>query len=261
MGSTGPGPVFLARLKIETEPAGRGYHLLMKKATLTTIVRFLLRVLTRSEYVGLENVPAQGAVIIAINHLSQVDTPMVLVQPARKDITALVTDKYQKFWFMRWFVNTAEGIWIDRDRADFGAFRSGTEALKAGFALGIAPEGTRSKDAKLQAGKPGVVLLAMKSGAPIIPVAITGTEIAFHEIFRLRRPVIKVRFGKPFTLPPLDRDNREAALQRMTDEIMCRIAVMLPESYRGAYANHPRLKELEQAPEEVLPSTASRKKL
>lgn len=233
----------------------------MKRDTLARIVRFLLHTLTRTEYVGLENVPREGPLLITLNHLSQVDTPLLMAQPARPDITALVTDKYQQFWFMRWFVNTAEGIWIDRDRADFGAFRSGTEALKAGFALGIAPEGTRSKDAKLQAGKPGVVLLAMKSSAPIIPVAITGTEIAFHEIFRLRRPVIKVRFGKPFTLPPLDRDNREAALQRMTDEIMCRIAVMLPESYRGVYANHPRLKELAQAPEQVLPPTASRKKL
>lgn len=230
----------------------------MKKATLTKIVRFLLRALTRSEYIGLENIPTSGAAIIALNHLSQVDTPLLLAQPVRADLTALVTDKYQKFWFLRWFINTAEGIWIDRDRADFGAFRSGIEALKAGRPLGIAPEGTRSKSGMLLPGKPGVVLLAIKSGAPIVPVAITGTETTFRDIFRLRKATITARFGKPFTLPPLDRDNRDAALQAMTDEIMCHIAVMLPESYRGAYADHPRLQALLQDPESVLQRNASR---
>ena len=233
----------------------------MKKATLSKIVRFLLHTITHSEYVGLENIPKQGGVIFALNHLSQVDTPLLMVQPVRPDITALVTDKYQKFWFMRWFITTAEGIWIDRDRADFGAFRSGIEVLKAGHPLGIAPEGTRSQDIGLLPGKPGTTLIAVKSGAPIVPIAITGTENAFQQLGRLRRPHLTARFGKPFHLPPLDRENRDEAMQRMSDEIMCRIAVMLPESYRGVYKNHPRLLELLQNPEEVLQKDASRMRL
>ncbi len=233
----------------------------MKRDTLARIVRFLLHTLTRTEYVGLENVPREGPLLITLNHLSQVDTPLLMAQPARPDITALVTDKYQQFWFMRWFVNTAEGIWIDRERADFGAFRAGIEVLKAGRPLGIAPEGTRSKGEGMLPGKPGASLIAIKSGAPVLPVAITGTESAFHDIFRLRRPKIVARFGKPYVLPPLDRDNRDAALQRMTDEIMCRIAVMLPESYRGVYKDHPRLRELLQDPGALLPKDASRVRL
>lgn len=233
----------------------------MKKSTLTRIVKFLLHHLTRTEYVGIENMPRQGGMIIALNHLSQMDTPLMLAQPGRGDLTALVTDKYKKFAFLRWFVESAEGIWIDRDRADFGAFRSGIEVLKAGKPLGIAPEGTRSKTAKLLPGKPGVNLLAMKSGAPIMPVAITGTEHAFRMIFTLRKPHMVARFGKPFHLPPLDRENRDEALQRMTDEIMCRIAVMLPPEYRGAYEHHPRLLELLKDPEVVLQKDASRVRL
>lgn len=233
----------------------------MKRDTLARIVRFLLHTLTRTEYVGLENIPGEGPLLVTLNHLSQVDTPLLMAQPARTDITALVTDKYQQFWFMRWFVDTAEGIWIDRERADFGAFRAGIEVLKSGRPLGIAPEGTRSKGEGMLPGKPGASLIAIKSGAPVLPVAITGTENAFQDIFRLRRPKIVARFGKPYVLPPLDRENRDAALQRMTDEIMCRIAVMLPESYRGVYKDHPRLKELLQDPEAVLQKDASRVRL
>lgn len=239
----------------------RGVLTYMKKSTLTKIVKFLLHHLTRTEYVGLENVPQEGAMIIALNHLSQMDTPLMLAQPARSDLTALVTDKYKNFAFLRWFVETVEGIWIDRDRADFGAFRAGLDVLKTGRPLGIAPEGTRSKTAQLLPGKPGVNLLAMKSGAPIMPVAITGTEHAFRMIFTFRKPHMVARFGKPFHLPPLNRENRDEELQRMTDEIMCRIAVMLPPEYRGAYEHHPRLLELLEDPEVVLQKDASRVRL
>ncbi|HEX9011876.1 MAG TPA: lysophospholipid acyltransferase family protein [Anaerolineaceae bacterium] len=230
----------------------------MKRATLEKIIRFLVHHLTHTEFVGVENIPEEGPVIIATNHLSQIDTPLLMINPGRPDITALVTDKYKQFAFMRWFINTAEGIWIDRDRADFAAFREAIEALKKGMVVGIAPEGTRSREFQLQQGKPGTILLALKTDAPIVPVAISGTETGFEKIFRLQKPTFVVRFGKPFHLPPIGRDNREEAMQQMTDDIMARIAIMLPESYRGYYADHPRLKDLEKHPDEVLPATASR---
>ena len=109
--------------------------------------------------------------IIATNHLSLVDTPVLFDNPRRPDITALVTTKYMKYPFVKWFINSGEGIWIDRDTADFGAFRKAVEALKRGWAVGISPEGTRSHDGQLQEGKPGAVLLALRSNVPIVPVA------------------------------------------------------------------------------------------
>jgi len=214
----------------------------MKRYTLQTLVRWLVKGLTHSEYIGIENIPTEGGVIFATNHLSQLDIPLLFVNPVRRDITALVTTKYQKHWFIKWFCKTAEGIWIDRDIADFGAMRAASHALQEGKALGIAPEGTRSRTAQLLPGKPGMVLLALKTNAPILPVGITGTENAFRLLARLRRPHIRVRFGPQFNLEPLTRDNREQATQRYLDEIMCRIAALLPEEYRGAYRDHPQLK-------------------
>jgi 1-acyl-sn-glycerol-3-phosphate acyltransferase len=216
----------------------------MKRATLQSIVRGLLTGLALVEFSGTEHLPAQGGVIVTTNHMSQLDTATLFINPGRTDITALITDKYQKYFFFKWFVKTAGGIWIDRTKADFSAFRAAIDVLKKGQAVGIAPEGTRSTTAQLLEGKPGTVLLAIKAGVPIVPVGIYGSENAFNEIFSLKRPHIHACFGPAYTLPPLDRENRDVALQWATDEVMCRIAAVLPQQYWGFYASHPRMKEL-----------------
>lgn len=208
----------------------------MKRETLQSIVRLLVRHLTRTEFIGIENIPASGGVILAINHMSHLDTPVVFINPRRPDITALVTTKYQERPLIRWFTETAEGIWINRDIADFTAIRKASDALEQGLALGIAPEGTRSKTAQMQAGKPGTIMLALKSGAPIVPVGITGTEDALKKLARLHKPHITVRFGEAFRLPEFPPRHRSEELQRWTDILMRRIAALLPESYRGFYA-------------------------
>jgi len=207
----------------------------MKKGTLQHIVRFLIKTLTFSEFFGIENVPKEGGVILAINHMSHFDTPLMLVNPARPDITALVTTKYKEKLFVSWFTNTAKGIWINRDIADFSAIRKAAKALNKGLALGIAPEGTRSKNGQLQAGKPGTLMLAVKTGAPIVPVGITGTETTLRDLAHLHRPRLTVRFGEPFTIPPLEPGSRSQDLKKWTRELMLRIAALLPESYRGIY--------------------------
>lgn len=208
----------------------------MKKSTLQRIVRILVKVLTRTEFIDIENIPASGGVILAINHLNYLDTPVVFVNPRRPDITALVTTKYSEKRLIQWFTDVAEGIWINRDIADFNAIRKASEALSKGLALGIAPEGTRSKTAQLQEGKPGTVMLALKSGAPIVPVGITGTEDALKKLMRLHRPHITVRFGEPFTLPEFPPHHRSEELKKWTEILMRRIAALLPERYRGIYA-------------------------
>ncbi|MGD0709443.1 MAG: lysophospholipid acyltransferase family protein [Anaerolineaceae bacterium] len=216
----------------------------MKRAALQRLIHFLLKTITRTEYVGAECVPAEGPVIIATNHLSLVDTPVLFANPSRPDITALVTTKYLQYPFVKWFINSGEGIWINRDTADFGAFRQASEALKHGQAVGISPEGTRSLDGQLQEGKPGAVLLALRSNVPIVPVGLTGTEHAIEDFKHLRIPHLVAHFGPAFTLPQLGRDERMGELKRYTDEIMCRIAALLPEQYRGFYRYFPRVKEL-----------------
>jgi len=215
----------------------------MKRETLQNFVHFVLKNFSHTQYLGLENVPTSGGVILATNHLSRLDIPILFDIPTRRDITALVADKYKTYPFFRWFCLTAGGIWLDRDKADFAAFRQAAEALAQGRSLGIAPEGTRS-DGELLEGKAGTVLLALKAGVPVIPVAIYGSEQAVADWKHFRKPRMTCSFGKPLNFAPLDRENRDAGLAAYTTEMMCQIAVMLPEKYRGFYARHPRLLEL-----------------
>ena len=216
----------------------------MKSHRLRSIISWLMKRLTRTTFLGVENIPLEGGVLIACNHMSRIDIPVLFLTPNRPEMTALVTTKYLKYPLLRWFIVTAEGIWLDRDIADFSAFRQAVEALQKGKALGIAPEGTRSQTAQLLEGKPGTALLALRTGVPIIPVAISGTEDSVEKLRHFKRPVLTAEYGKPIHPPKLDRSDRAGQLDRLTTEIMCQIAAMLDEKYRGFYSGHPRLKEI-----------------
>jgi 1-acyl-sn-glycerol-3-phosphate acyltransferase len=176
--------------------------------------------------------------------MSRADVPILFGMPVRDDVIALAGDSYKKNPLFKYFIETTHCIWIDRNSADFAALRAAVACLKNGNVLGVAPEGTRSRTAQLIEGKPGITLIAERTHSLIVPVALAGSESTFTKIFTLRRPHITVRFGKAFELPPMQRGNREAWLKTSTDEIMCRIAALLPAQYHGFYANHPRLKEL-----------------
>jgi 1-acyl-sn-glycerol-3-phosphate acyltransferase len=193
---------------------------------------------------GIENIPHQGACLLTGNHLGIIDGPLIFCLIHREDATGLVALKHKKNPFIRFIVDWAGGIWINRSRTDFSALKKAYHHLNQGGLLGIAPEGTRSDTHGLIEAHPGVAFLADKADAVILPVVTTGSENALGKMFTLQRPRIHVCFGLPFTLASLDRENRDASLQRNTDEIMCQIAALLPESYREVYADHPRLREL-----------------
>lgn len=216
----------------------------MLRKILHKIVRFLLFVVCHTDVYGEENMPRTGSGLVASNHLGTLDAPLVFGVFDRQDITAMVAKKHQKSLIYRFLFNTVGGIWLNRDEADTQAMRLALEHLEKGGLLGIAPEGTRSKTGALIPAKTGVAYLASRANVPIIPAAITGTYRAVWNVLKFKRPHIAIRFGEPFTLPPVDRKDRTLGLQRNTDEIMCRIAAMLPPEYWGVYAEHPRLKEL-----------------
>lgn len=209
-------------------------------------VHLIVRLTTRLHIIGIENIPKDGALIVASNHLGRLDAPLVYVVLVRRDITMMVAEKYKEVAFFRWLVKALDAIWVDRFNADLVAMRESLNRLKKGGILVMAPEGTRSPTGALIEARPGASYLASRSGVPIIPVAVTGTEdsnVVAH-LKRLRRVPVFGRVGKPFTLPPLKSNDKEAELKRNTDEIMCRIAAMLPQEYRGVYADHPRTLEL-----------------
>jgi 1-acyl-sn-glycerol-3-phosphate acyltransferase len=211
---------------------------------LRSVFRWLFRHFARLDVAGLENAPLAGGLIIAVNHLGRLDAPLIFALMDRDDTTALVADKYKNHRFFAWLVRIVHGIWLNREESDVRALREARDFLKAGGSLGIAPEGTRSHTGALIRAKTGAAYLADKAGVPVIPVAMWGTEDAYEQLYRLRKPRIFIRFGKAFNLPPLERARRDEMLRGNTDEIMCRIAAMLPERYRGVYQDHPRLVEI-----------------
>jgi len=207
-----------------------------------------MKLIAHIEVRGLEHLP-EGNAIIAANHLGRLDTAVLMAVIDREDIIMPIAEKYKNHPIFGALGRAANGIWLNRFEADYSALRQILERMEQGGLLVIAPEGTRSKTEALQEGKMGVAFLASKSGYPVIPVAVTGTEdrLVVQNLKRLRRLRITATAGEPFTIEIPKGRGREEAMRRATDEIMCRIGAMLPEKYRGVYAEHPRLKELLKA--------------
>jgi 1-acyl-sn-glycerol-3-phosphate acyltransferase len=210
------------------------------------LIRFLFNLIARVEVRGYENLPKDSSFVIATNHLGFVDVPIAFYALDRWDMFVLIAEKWGKIDLVRWVGKYFNFIFIDRFNPDIKALRKVISLMESNNILVIAPEGTRSRTGALIEAKPGVSYLATKLNRPIVPVAITGTEDKnlFGNLKRLRRSHITLTAGQVFSLPPLPRENRDEVLKRYTDEIMCHIAALLPDTYRGVYADHPRLKEL-----------------
>jgi 1-acyl-sn-glycerol-3-phosphate acyltransferase len=199
---------------------------------------------SRVELKGKENILMQGAVLVVTNHLSYADPPLIYITMRRPDMVVLAADTYKKNPLYKWLVDSVGGVWINRGSGDRAALKVTIDVLKQGKMIGMAPEGTRSKHTHaLQVGKTGAAFLASKAGVPILPVGINGTEKAWEELKHLRRPVLTIAYGRPFTLPPIEHDAKET-LEQYTHEIMCRIAALLPEEYHGVYKGEARIEEL-----------------
>ena len=213
---------------------------------LRILIRIILRLIARFELRGKEHVPLSGGMVIAANHIGFLDIVMVYFGIDRTDLFIPVAEKWEDIWWIRMLGKPLNLLFVDRFNPDLKAIRKMIALMEQGKCLVIAPEGTRSRVGSLIEGKPGVAYLAARSGFPIIPVGITGTEdkAILANVRRFRKSTITLTGGKPFTIPPLPKENRDAALQNATDEIMCQIAALLPERYRGVYAEHPKLKEL-----------------
>jgi len=204
-----------------------------------------MKLIVDIEVNGIEKLP-KGNVIVAANHLGRLDTAALLCILDREDIIMPVAEKYRDHPLYGAIGRAANAVWLNRFEADYSAFRQILERMKQGGLLVIAPEGTRSKTEALQEAKMGVAFLASKSGYPILPVAVTGTEdrVILENLKRFRRSKITATAAGLMYVDIPKGKGREEAMHQVTDEIMCQIAALLPERYRGVYADHPRLKEL-----------------
>jgi 1-acyl-sn-glycerol-3-phosphate acyltransferase len=216
------------------------------------IILFLSRALTRLRVEGLENVPAVGQFIFVSNHLHHLDAPIIGVTlPTRRNIHALAAEKYFTHWFFGPILKITGAIFINRGEVDRKALRMAFNVLEDGGGLAIAVEGTRSKTGQLAAGKSGAAYIATRADVPLIPIAVWGSENIVKCWARLKRAVVTVRYGKPFRLPE-GHARAENLIRYTNDIIMVRIALMLPEKYRGIYHDHPLVAG--QASEEAPPA-------
>ena len=202
---------------------------------------------SRRSLVGEHNLPISGGCILVVNHMSLVDAPLILTLIKHPKLSGFIANKYHRNIFFRLIINWAASgaggvVWVRRGTAARSALTAALKALESGVMLGIAPEGTRSKTGGLQSPKAGIAFLATKANVPIVPAVMIGTDKAFAELKRFRRPHLILKVGPPFRLEPIARKERTTQLQVHTEDIMLRLAALLPEKYRGVYTDHPRLK-------------------
>lgn len=211
-----------------------GYRLML------SFVRFLLWLVSDFKAEGVENIPLSGPAVLVSNHLDTMDGAAVFAILPRQ-VTVFAADKHnRRLSFLGWLLRTfANAIWVARGEVDRKALRAALDAVARGEMLAIAPEGTRSKTGALQKGHDGTAYLVARSGAPIVPVVAWGQEKIWSELAHLRRSRVHLVVGKPFSLPPEAAHARSAELAVYTEQIMRRLASLLPPAYRGVYADKP----------------------
>jgi 1-acyl-sn-glycerol-3-phosphate acyltransferase len=208
------------------------------------ICRWLLdeigfRVLAKIDRVeGLNNLPKSGPAIVMINHIAFVD-PIVVLGSIPRNLVPMTKQEAYKYPIWGIFPHIWGAIPVSRDEVDRRAVRMALEVLDAGELILVAPEGTRNP--VLQKAREGIAYLSYRSDAPIVPVAVTGTE-GFPTLSpkRLREPGAVVKLGRPFKYRRFEGRLRGKRLQQMTDEAMYVLAKMLPEDKRGHYSDISR---------------------
>lgn len=181
---------------------------------------------------NLNNVPRQGGFIIAANHLSWTDIPLIPMHLQRK-IVYMAKEEYFNSK-LAWLVRFLGAFPVKRGEGDRQALRAGEEQLKKGNILGIFPEGTRSRTRTMAQAHAGMGMIALRTGVPVVPVAIWGSENALK---KFRSPII-ISYGEPIVFKPKGKKITREDIDEATKTVMHKIAEMLPPEYRGAYGEN-----------------------
>lgn len=200
-------------------------------------IKRLVRMLCRVDDEQVVRIPTHGPLIIVSNHINFLEPLVVYTHLLPRPMAFFAKVESWDNKLIGYLFDMWGGIPLKRGSADIGAIRLGLEVLETDTILAVAPEGTRSGDGVLGKGHPGVVIMALRSGAPLLPMASYRHEGFWDNIRHLRRTDFRIAVGQPFTLQangvPVTREVR----QQMIDEIMYQMAALLPPPYRGAYAN------------------------
>ncbi len=199
------------------------------------VLKLLFPLVLELDIQGVEHTPRSGPLIVAINHTTFLDPALGSVY-LRPDVLPMAKAELFKFPSVLIFKNYG-AFPVRRGEGDLAALRHALQILQSGHVMLISPEGTRTKSGTLEAAHAGAALIAIKSGAPILPVAMWGGKQFWHNLARLRRTPLGIRVGEPLTLKlPPGKQSREM-LNAITDEIMYYIARLLPPEFRGRYTD------------------------
>jgi 1-acyl-sn-glycerol-3-phosphate acyltransferase len=205
--------------------------------TVNFVVKGFMRLICQVDVDQLALVPKKGPLILVCNHVNFIEIPIMFTHLQPRPVTGFAKAESWDNPAIGWLFNTWEAIPIRRGEADTEALRQGLRVLEEGKILTITPEGTRTGNGCLQRGHPGVVLLALRSGAPLLPLIYYGHENYEQNLKKLRRSEFHVRVGKPIRLTAPGGKAKNEVRQEMADEIMYQLASLLPEMYRGVYAD------------------------
>lgn len=211
--------------------------------TAHAIVGFLAKALFAMKTEGLENLPASGPAVVACNHVSILD-PILVGAAMPRLVHFMAKEELFHIPVLGFLIRKIGSFPVRRGNADRQAIRAGLEVLEAGEVLGIFPEGTRSLDGHLQRAQSGVALLAMKTGTPVIPAAIVGTEKALRKGRAFLRPArVRLLLGPPIH-PPAGEITKESlaqfsarimlAIAGLRDQLLAEGSVDAPPSLRKA---------------------------
>jgi 1-acyl-sn-glycerol-3-phosphate acyltransferase len=202
------------------------------------VLRAFFSILCRLDTAELNKVPMKGPLILVSNHVNFLEVPVLRARLHPRDIIALTKTQSYNNPILSFLFNTWGGIPIERGTVDRTALQVCINTLAEGKLLAVAPEGTRSGDGRLLPGKSGIVSLAVRSGAPLLPMSCWGGEHFWENLRHFRRTPFHVCVGRPFVVETDGKGLSRDVRQRIVDEIMFRLAELLPEQYHGAYP-HP----------------------
>jgi 1-acyl-sn-glycerol-3-phosphate acyltransferase len=204
------------------------------------VLRIVFTILSRVTVEGAENLPPEGPVMVVCNHASNADGMLMMayVVPKMARPMGWIGKEEALHWpFFGWAMKQNGVFGVKREAGDLEAFRTAKRVLDEGRALAVFPEGTRSRDGSLQEAKEGATLLAVRSGAPVLPMAISGSHRFWPRGKLLPRPRrrMTVRVGPAFQLAMAKGADRHEAMRLTTAELMRHIAELLPPEQRGVY--------------------------
>ena len=207
-------------------------------------INFLIRVYTRItcriDAPDLHKFPMHGPLIAIANHTGQIEVPLIFAHLQPRKLSGWAKAESWDNKFLNWVFGVWGIIPVRRGEADMHALKEALRALQKGLIFGIAPEGTRNYNGVLRRALPGTVIIALHSGAPIIPIAHWGGEVYLKNLKRFKRTDFHIRIGEPFRIDVEGVKVTGEMRQQIVDEMMYELAKLLPEEYRGEYSDMSR---------------------